>query len=114
MSAAVVIPKESNISWARAKARSRTIGGAGGIACSIRLLAASTKIPLGARPALRSLPPPRRGLGGAGAALDRAPARRRGGGGTPRLANPHAVGPAGMAVDPLEPDRPVADHRVDL
>ena len=35
-------------------------------------------------------------------------------GGDPGLAHRHAVRPAGMAVDPLEPDRPVGDDGVEI
>ena len=86
------------MSCARAKARSRWTGSGGGTARSTSAIAASTKMPLGARP-VRSIRPP---------------VGRLGRGGDSGLAHRRAVRPAGMAVDPLQPDRPVADDGVEV
>ena len=98
MSATVVRPFDSNISCARAKALSRCTGSGAGTVRSTSAIAASTKTPLGA-------------IGRAAAALDAAALGRPGRGGDSGLAHRDAVRPAGMAVDPLQPDRAVADDR---
>ena len=54
---------------------------------------------------------PVRGIAGP---LDPAAARRLRLGGDPGLAHRHRVRPAGMAVDPLQPDRPVAHGGVEI